>query len=68
MTRFRERNLRVLGLVTVVLALALVVGALVMIGVLLFMLHVHAGDVAYIARTHRPIIIVPAGAPPVAST
>jgi hypothetical protein len=32
------------------------------------MLHVHAGDVAYIAHTHRPIIVVPTGAPPVVST
>lgn len=47
---------------------ALLVGALAMIGLLLVMLHVHAGDVAYIAHTHRPIIVVPTGAPPVVST
>ncbi len=47
---------------------ALLVGTLDMIGLLLVMLHVHAGDVAYIAHTHRPIIVVPTGAPPVVST
>lgn len=26
---------------------------------LVVMLHVHTGDVAYIAHTHRPIIVVP---------
>ncbi len=47
---------------------ALVIGALAMLALLLVMLHIHAGDVAYIAHTHRPIIVVPTGAPPVVST
>jgi hypothetical protein len=47
---------------------ALLLGVLCMMALLLFMLHVHAGDVAYIAHTHRPIIVVPTGAPPVVST
>ncbi len=46
----------------------LVVGVLAMITLLLVMMHVHAGDVAYIAHTHRPIIVVPTGAPPVVSS
>ena len=46
----------------------LLVGVLAMIMLLLVMMHVHAGDVAYIARTHRPIIIEPTGAPPVVSS
>ena len=47
---------------------ALLVGALGIMALLLVMLHVHAGDVAYIAHTHRPIIVVPTGGPPVVST
>ena len=47
---------------------ALLVGALAMITILLVMMHVHAVDVAYIAHTHRPIIVVPTGAPPVVAT
>jgi hypothetical protein len=47
---------------------ALLVGALAMIALLLVMLDVHAGDVAYIAHAHRPVIVVPTGAPPVVST
>jgi hypothetical protein len=46
----------------------LIVAALGMMALLLVMLHVHAGDVAYIAHTHRPVIVVPTGAPPVVST
>jgi hypothetical protein len=30
---------------------------------LVLMLHVHVGDVAYIAHTHRPVIVVPNPAP-----
>ena len=41
-----------------------IVAALGMMALLLVMLHVHAGDVAYIAHTHRPVIVVPTGAPP----
>jgi hypothetical protein len=40
----------------------LLLGVLAMMVLLLVMVHVHAGDVAYIARTHRPIIFVPGGA------
>jgi uncharacterized integral membrane protein len=47
---------------------ALLVGALAMITFLLIMMHVHAVDVTYIAHTHRPVIIVPTGAPPVVAT
>jgi hypothetical protein len=47
---------------------ALLVGALAMTTLLLVMMHVHAVDVAYIAHTHRPIILVPTGAPPVLPT
>ncbi len=47
---------------------ALLVGVLGLMASLLFMLHVHAGDVAYIAHTHRPIVVVPTGAPPVVSS
>ena len=47
---------------------ALLLGVLCMMALLLLMLHVHAGDVAYIAHAHRPIIVVPTGAPPVVST
>jgi uncharacterized integral membrane protein len=47
---------------------ALLVGALAMITLLLVMMHVHAVDVAYIAQTHRPVIIVPTGAPPVVAS
>jgi hypothetical protein len=50
------------------LLLALLLGVLAMVLLLLVMAHVHAGDVAYIAHTHRPIYIVPTGAPPVVST
>ena len=39
------------------------VGVLGLMALLLFMLHVHAGDVAYIAHTHRPIVVVPTGSP-----
>lgn len=47
---------------------ALVLGVLGMMVLLLVMAHVHAGDVAFIAHTHRPVIVVPTGAPPVVST
>ena len=47
---------------------ALLFGALAMTTFLLVMMHVHAVDVAYIARTHRPIVLVPPGAPPVVPT
>jgi hypothetical protein len=47
---------------------ALLVAVLGMVALLLVMLHVHAGDVAYIAHTHRPIIVVPTGGPPVVSS
>lgn len=46
----------------------LFVGVLGMLALLLAMMHVHAGDVAYIAHMHRPIIIVPSGAAPTVST
>jgi hypothetical protein len=46
---------------------ALLVGVLGLVVLLLVMLHVHAGDVAYIARTHRPIIVVPTRTPTVVS-
>jgi hypothetical protein len=46
----------------------LLVGVLAMITLLLEMMHVHAGDEAYIAHTHRPVIVVPTGGPPVVST
>lgn len=38
---------------------ALLIGVLGLLALLVLMLHVHAGDVAYIAHTHRPIIVVP---------
>jgi hypothetical protein len=38
---------------------ALLIGVLVLLALLVLMLHVHAGDVAYIAHTHRPVIVVP---------
>jgi hypothetical protein len=47
---------------------ALLVGALAITTFLLVMMHVHAVDVAYIAHSHRPVIVVPAGAPPVVAT
>ena len=47
---------------------ALLVGALAMTTLLLVMMHVHAVDVAYIAHTHRPIVLVPPSAPPVVPT
>jgi hypothetical protein len=47
---------------------ALLVGVVAMLVLLFLMLRVHAGDVAYIAHTHRPVIIVPAGSPPVVSS
>ena len=47
---------------------ALLVGAPAMITLFLVMLHVHAGDVAYFAHSHRPVIVVPTGAPPPVST
>ena len=50
------------------LLVALLVGVLGMMALLLVMMHVHAGDVAYIAHTRRPIIVVPTGAPPVLSS
>ena len=43
---------------------ALFVGVLCLIGLVAVMMNVHAGDVAYIAHTHRPIIIVPSGGAP----
>jgi hypothetical protein len=46
----------------------LLIGVLAMITLLLLMLHVHAGDVAYLSHSHRPVIVVPTGAPPVLST
>ena len=39
---------------------ALLVGVVCLMALLLMMWRVHAGDVAYIAHTHRPIIILPA--------
>jgi hypothetical protein len=45
----------------------LFVGLLSLIGLLVAMMHIHAGDVAYIAHTHRPIIIVPPGTGPALS-
>ena len=42
---------------------ALLIGVLGMMALLFAMVHVHMGDVAYIAHMHRPIIVVPAGAP-----
>jgi hypothetical protein len=42
---------------------ALLIGVLVLMALLVFMLHVHVGDVAYIAHTHRPVIVVPNPAP-----
>ena len=51
------------------LLVLLLAGVLGMMALLLAMLHVHAGDVAYIAHTHRPIILFPSGtAPPALST
>jgi hypothetical protein len=50
------------------LLVALLVAVLGMFALLLLMLHVHAGDVAYIAHTHRPIIIEPSGSLPVVSS
>jgi hypothetical protein len=47
---------------------ALLVGVLALLALLLVMWHVHAGDVAYVAHAHRPVIIVPAGSPPVVSS
>lgn len=38
---------------------ALLIGTVALMALLVFMLHVHAGDVAYIAHTHRPVIVVP---------
>jgi hypothetical protein len=46
----------------------LLVAVLGMMALLLAMMHVHAGDVAYIALAHRPIIIVPTSPQPVTST
>jgi hypothetical protein len=43
---------------------ALLIGMLAMVVLLLAMEHVHAGDVAYIAHLHRPIIVVPSGVQP----
>ena len=42
---------------------ALLIGILGLLVLLLVLLHVHAGDVAYITHTHRPIIVVPTRAP-----
>lgn len=42
---------------------ALLIGVVGLLVLLVLMLHVHAGDVAYIAHTHRPIIIVPTPTP-----
>jgi hypothetical protein len=47
---------------------ALLLGVLSLVALLLVMWHVHAGDVAYIAHSHRPLILVPAKTPPVVST
>lgn len=41
----------------------LLVGVLGLLVLLVLMQHVHAGDVAYIAHTHRPIILAPRPAP-----
>jgi hypothetical protein len=46
------------------LVAVLLVAILGLLALLLVLLHVHAGDVAYIAHTHRPIIIVPTRALP----
>lgn len=40
---------------------ALFVAVLCMVAMLLVMLHTHAGDVAYIAHLHRPVIILAPG-------
>ncbi len=45
------------------LVAALLIGILGLMALLVIMLHVHAGDVAYIAHTHRPVIVVPNPAP-----
>jgi hypothetical protein len=37
----------------------LFIGILALMALLVIMLHVHGGDVAYIAHTHRPVIVVP---------
>jgi hypothetical protein len=47
---------------------ALLVTVLGMLALLVALERVHAGDVAYIAHMHRPIILVPAGLPPAIST
>ena len=41
---------------------------LAMTTLLLVLMHVHAVDVAYIAHTHRPIVLVPPSVPPVVPT
>ncbi|HWF14965.1 MAG TPA: hypothetical protein VG244_02170 [Acidimicrobiales bacterium] len=46
----------------------LLVAVLGLMALLVIMLHVHAGDVAYIAHTHRPVFIVPTGSPTVLSS
>ena len=47
----------------------LLVGVLTLFALFLIMMHVHAADVSYIARTHRPIIIIsPGHLPPVLSS
>jgi hypothetical protein len=47
----------------------LLVGVLTLFALFLIMMHVHSGDVSYIARTHRPIIIIaPGRLPPVLSS
>ena len=46
---------------------ALLIAVLGMAVLLLAMEHVHAGDVAYIAHLHHPIIVVPSGVEPTLS-
>ena len=47
----------------------LLVGVLILFALFLIMMHVHAGDVSYIAHAHRPIIIIgPGRLPPVLSS
>jgi hypothetical protein len=46
---------------------ALFLGILGLMALLVLMLHVHEGDVAYITHLHRPIILVPGHGPLVLS-
>ena len=46
---------------------ALLAATFGLMALLVLLMHIHAGDVAYIAHTHRPIIILPTGGPTVLS-